>query len=91
MDLKTFSKFYDFSGQRVVAITGGAGVLCASMAAVRPFSHAGAKVAILDINQDLAGKLVDKITAFPVEKRLRSPAMYLKNSVLNDSPNGDRN
>jgi NAD(P)-dependent dehydrogenase (short-subunit alcohol dehydrogenase family) len=44
-----------------IAITGGAGVLCASMA--RFLGTAGAKLAILDIMDEAAGKLAEQINA----------------------------
>ena len=77
MDIKTFSEFYNFS-DKVVAITGGAGVLCASMAEL--LADAGATVAILDINQDLARKQAEKMSNAGGEAT-RYPVMYLKKPV----------
>jgi len=55
------SNEYDFSG-KVAVITGGAGVLCSEMA--RSLGQAGAKVVVLDIDEDnmeeLAGQLEEK-------------------------------
>jgi len=51
---------FDVSG-KVVAITGGAGVLCGEMA--RSLAARGAKVAVLDIMEDAAGKLCEQIAA----------------------------
>lgn len=53
-------KAYDFSGKTVV-VTGGAGVLCACFC--RALAAAGAKVAVLDIQQAAAEKLAEEIRA----------------------------
>ncbi len=58
MDISTFLKFYDFSGQ-VVVVTGGAGVLCAAMC--RTLANAGAKVAVLDVRLEPAQALAGEI------------------------------
>jgi NAD(P)-dependent dehydrogenase (short-subunit alcohol dehydrogenase family) len=58
MDINTFMKFYDFSDQ-VMVVTGGAGVLCSSMC--RILAAAGARVAVLDLNPQAAGEIVDGI------------------------------
>lgn len=46
---------------KVVVITGAGGVLCGSMA--KAFAQAGAKVALLDLNQEAAQVFVDEIVA----------------------------
>ncbi len=51
---------FDLSG-KVVAITGGGGVLCGAMA--RALGASGAKVAVLDIMPEAAGRVVDEIKA----------------------------
>jgi NAD(P)-dependent dehydrogenase (short-subunit alcohol dehydrogenase family) len=58
MDKEDFHKFYDFSGQTAV-VTGGGGVLCASMC--RMLASLGANVAVLDVNPQAAQSLVDEI------------------------------
>ena len=50
----------DYSG-KVVVITGGGGVICATMA--RAFAEAGAKVAALDLNEEAVKKLEEEVTA----------------------------
>jgi NAD(P)-dependent dehydrogenase (short-subunit alcohol dehydrogenase family) len=52
LDLAALTKMYDFTGKSV-AVTGGAGILCAEIAAA--LSGCGAEVAILDVNAE-AGK-----------------------------------
>ncbi len=54
------SNAYDFSGQTAV-VTGGAGVLCASMC--RLLAEAGAAVAVLDVNQTAAEQLAADLRA----------------------------
>ena len=51
---------FDVSGQ-VIAITGGGGILCGTMA--RALAEAGAKVAILDLSEASATKVADQIKA----------------------------
>ena len=46
---------------KVVAITGAGGVLCGTMA--EHLARAGAKVAVLDLNEDAAKKIAEKIKA----------------------------
>lgn len=46
---------------KLIAITGGGGVLCGTMAAA--LAAAGAKVAVLDLSEAAAAKVVDKIKA----------------------------
>jgi NAD(P)-dependent dehydrogenase (short-subunit alcohol dehydrogenase family) len=58
MDKQTFHNLYDFSG-KVAVVTGGAGVLCASMC--RMLASLGAKVAILDLNPEAAESLAAEI------------------------------
>ncbi|MFU2205526.1 SDR family oxidoreductase [Streptococcus pluranimalium] len=47
--------------EKVVVVTGAGGVLCGYMA--KEFAKAGAKVALLDLNQEAAQKFVDDIEA----------------------------
>jgi NAD(P)-dependent dehydrogenase (short-subunit alcohol dehydrogenase family) len=58
MDIHTFQKLYDFSGQTVV-VSGGAGVLCAAMC--RTLAGAGANIAVLDLNLKAAEGLAAEI------------------------------
>lgn len=58
MDLQHSSKLFDLTGETVV-VTGGAGVICASLC--RAVAKAGARVAILDINNQAANKLAAEI------------------------------
>lgn len=58
MDNQTFHNLYDFSG-KVAVVTGGAGVLCASIC--RMLAGLGARVAILDLNPDAAESLAREI------------------------------
>jgi len=51
-------KYFDLSGKSAV-VTGGAGVLCASMC--KALAEAGASVAILDLNLQAAESLADEI------------------------------
>lgn len=51
-------KMFDFSGQ-VAVVTGGAGILCASMC--KALAEAGAAVAVLDLNLAAAEKLAGEI------------------------------
>ena len=46
---------------KIIAITGGGGVLCGNMS--RALAEAGAKVAVLDLNEDAAGQVVKDIEA----------------------------
>ena len=54
------SELYDISG-KVAVVTGGAGVLCSTMC--RALASWGAKVAILDLNADVAKSLAAEICA----------------------------
>ncbi|MFC3927108.1 SDR family oxidoreductase [Streptococcus caprae] len=54
------SKVIEFK-DKVVVVTGAGGVLCGYMA--KEFAKAGAKVALLDLNQDAAQVFVDEIVA----------------------------
>lgn len=58
MDLPNYQKLYDISGQ-VAVVTGGAGVLCTAMC--RTLAEAGAKIAVLDLNQKAAEDLASLI------------------------------
>jgi len=58
MDHLNKIKYFDLSGKRAV-VTGGAGVLCASMC--KALVEAGASVAILDLNLQAAGSLASEI------------------------------
>jgi NAD(P)-dependent dehydrogenase (short-subunit alcohol dehydrogenase family) len=60
MNNEAFHKLYDFSGQTVV-VTGGAGVLCASMC--RALASLHANIAVLDVNANAAQGLADEISA----------------------------
>lgn len=54
------TKVIDFK-DKVVVVTGAGGVLCGFFA--KEFAKAGAKVALLDLNQEAAQKFADEITA----------------------------
>ncbi len=54
------AQLFDVSG-KVVAITGGGGILCGGIAEF--LAGAGAKVAILDLKPDMAQKVADRIVA----------------------------
>ena len=54
------AKMFDVSG-KVVAVTGGGGILCSVMA--EALAEAGAAVAVLDLRQDAAAEVVKKITS----------------------------
>jgi len=60
MNNNNFLEVYDFSGKFAV-VTGGAGVLCASMC--RALAEAKATVAVLDLNQPAAEQLAADIQA----------------------------
>lgn len=60
MDPKYMSSLFNVEG-KVVALTGGGGILCGTMS--KYFAKAGAKVAVLDIRKDAAQKVVDEIIA----------------------------
>jgi NAD(P)-dependent dehydrogenase (short-subunit alcohol dehydrogenase family) len=64
---------FDVSG-KVVAITGAGGVLCGTMA--KALGQAGAKVAVLDLNEDAAKKIADEI------KKEKGTALAVKCNVL---------
>ncbi len=57
-DLATLTKMYDFTG-KTVAITGGAGVLGGEMADA--LAGCGAKVAILDMNEEAGKALIERL------------------------------
>ena len=46
---------------KVIAITGAGGVLCGTMA--KHLAKAGAKIAVLDLNEEAAKKIADEIKA----------------------------
>jgi NAD(P)-dependent dehydrogenase (short-subunit alcohol dehydrogenase family) len=46
---------------KVIAITGGGGVLCGAMA--RSLGAAGAKIAVLDLNEAAAGEVAGEINS----------------------------
>ena len=50
----------DLSG-KVAVVTGAGGVLCGMFA--KTIAEAGAKVAVLDLNEEAAGKVADEIVA----------------------------
>ncbi len=58
MRREDLSELYDISG-RVAVVTGGAGVLCATIC--RALARSGAKVAVLDINAQAAEELASEI------------------------------
>lgn len=59
MKNEEFRKLYDFSGQTVV-VTGGAGILCATMC--RTLASLNANVAVLDLNANAAQGLANEIS-----------------------------
>lgn len=60
MSIEYVGKMFDVSG-KVVAVTGGGGILCSVMA--EALGAAGAKVAVLDLREDAAAGVVKKIRA----------------------------
>ena len=54
------AQMFDVSG-KVVAVTGGGGILCSVMA--EALAKAGAAVAVLDLRRDAAAEVVEKITS----------------------------
>jgi NAD(P)-dependent dehydrogenase (short-subunit alcohol dehydrogenase family) len=64
MDTPSFQKLYNLSGKTAV-VTGGAGVLCTAMC--RVLAAAGAKVAVLDLNQEAAEKLAVELRSSGAE------------------------
>lgn len=54
------AKMFDVSG-KVTVVTGGGGILCSVMA--EALARAGAKVAVLDLREDAAAAVADKINA----------------------------
>ena len=54
------AQMFDVSG-KVVAVTGGGGILCSVMA--EALAKAGAAVAVLDLRQDAAAEVVKNITS----------------------------
>ncbi|HZU86905.1 MAG TPA: SDR family oxidoreductase [Anaerolineaceae bacterium] len=64
MEPPIFTQWYDFSNQ-VVAVTGGAGILCAEIC--RALAACGASVAVLDLNLDAAEKLAREIRSLGAE------------------------
>jgi len=60
MEQEYLSSLFGLPG-KVAVVTGGGGVLCGAMS--RAVSHAGAKVAVLDLFQEAAQKVVDGIHA----------------------------
>jgi len=54
------SDLFDVKG-KVIVVTGGGGVLCGAMASA--LGAAGAKVAVLDLAEDAAGRVADGITS----------------------------
>jgi len=78
-DKKMVKNLFDISG-KVIAITGAGGVLCGAMA--KALGQAGAKVAVLDLNEQAAGKIADDI------KKQGGKALAVKCNVLDkDSVN----
>ncbi len=68
------SNLFDIKDKAAV-ITGGGGVLCGTMAAA--LAEAGAKVAVLDLVEAAAAKVVDKIKA-----RINRDSHLLKGSIF---------
>jgi NAD(P)-dependent dehydrogenase (short-subunit alcohol dehydrogenase family) len=60
MDTNYLLNLFDISG-KVAVITGGGGVLCSSIS--KSLAQCGAKVAVLDLFQEAAQKVVDEIKA----------------------------
>ncbi len=58
MNLQDLTRLYDFTG-RVFVVTGGAGVLCSEI--VRALVGCGARVAILDLDPQLADPLLQEL------------------------------
>jgi NAD(P)-dependent dehydrogenase (short-subunit alcohol dehydrogenase family) len=54
------AKMFDVSG-RVAVVTGGGGILCSGMA--EALAKAGCKVAVLDLRQEAAAAVADRINA----------------------------
>jgi len=78
-DKKMVKNLFDISG-KVIAITGAGGVLCGAMA--KALGQAGAKVAVMDLNEQAAGKIADDI------KKQGGKASAVKCNVLDkDSVN----
>jgi NAD(P)-dependent dehydrogenase (short-subunit alcohol dehydrogenase family) len=75
------NKPFDVSG-KVVAITGGGGVLCGTMA--KALAKAGAKIAVLDLIESGAKKIADEIrsNARPERSRREGRAIAVKCNVL---------
>ena len=63
---------------KVAVVTGGAGVICSTMA--RSLAAQGTKIVILDLNEDAARKVAREI-----EKEFKIPAIGLSGSVLDKS------
>lgn len=64
---------------KVVVITGAGGVLCGYMA--KEFAKAGAKVALLDLNQEAAQTFADEIVEEVVSLRLIKLTFCLKKTL----------
>ncbi|MCU0918484.1 MAG: SDR family oxidoreductase [Planctomycetes bacterium] len=58
--MNDMKNLFDVSG-KVIAITGGGGILCGTMA--KALAEAGAKVAVLDLSEPAAGKVANEIKA----------------------------
>ena len=56
-----FKMFHENLKGRVAVVTGGGGVLCSGFA--RDLANLGVKVAVLDLREEAAQKVVDEITA----------------------------
>jgi NAD(P)-dependent dehydrogenase (short-subunit alcohol dehydrogenase family) len=72
-DKKMAKNLFEVSG-KVIAITGAGGVLCGTMA--KALGQAGAKIAVLDLNEDAAKKIADDI------KKQGGKALAVKCNVL---------
>lgn len=60
MDINYLQNMFDLNG-KVVAVTGGGGVLCAAIA--KGLAHLGAKIAVLDLSLEAAQRVADEINA----------------------------
>lgn len=60
MDNEYLESLFGLAGQ-VAAVTGGGGVLCGAMS--RALARAGAKVAVLDLNEEAARRVADDVAA----------------------------
>ena len=69
----------DLSG-KVAVVTGAGGVLCSAFA--KTLARAGAKVALLDLNEEAAQSFADEITAEGALPRLTSATCWTRPSAM---------